>query len=107
MRKTRIAALLLAAPLAFVTPASAEAPACYGVADTIWCDPTVDVNGVTWTSTRVCAGSCHYVPTPAVDVERLGVCLHYVDENGTARSGCTPSTNGTWSYREVCDFLSC
>jgi hypothetical protein len=95
MRKTRLAALLLAAPLAFAPAASADPilPGCYGVGGVIYCDPELRVlAGYGTTPTPVCVGTCTNVDVPNGDVGPVNVCLDYTDPSGTPHSQCYVNT---------------
>ncbi|HEX8003311.1 MAG TPA: hypothetical protein VF519_11515 [Mycobacteriales bacterium] len=65
----RAAMLLLAAPLAFATPAKADpiVEGCWGVGVVV-CDPSLRLTLVETGSTQVpvCAGTCRYVTVPTV-----------------------------------------
>jgi len=91
MRKTRLAAVLLAAPLAFAPAASADPllPGCYGAGGAVYCDPEIRLlpSGGS-TPPPVCAGSCVYVDVPNGGVDGDVVCVDYTDATGMPRSQC-------------------
>ena len=86
-------ALLLLVPLAYAPAASAyQRPnlGCFGAGATMYCNPWVRVEGVTWRDTPVCVSVCADVPTPQVRWDAQ-VCVDYTDRTGGARSTCDES----------------
>lgn len=83
----RLAALLVALPLAASFASSAQADpiltGCYG-ASFVVCDPSVslpvEMGGF---SVPVCAGTCTYVFVPTVNTNNDPVCVEYTNERGT------------------------
>ena len=94
MLSTRVAMLVLAAPLAFAPAASAEPiiEGCWGAASASYCDPTLRVTPIQGdpSPTPVCAGTCTYVGVPTVEPvqERYEVCLDYTTPAGYPASDC-------------------
>lgn len=94
MTRSRIAALLLAAPLTFAPAASADPtiPGCYGVGSGAFCDATlrVTVGETGSTPTPVCAYTCVDVGVPTVDPYDgvYQVCLDYSRPSGSPGSTC-------------------
>ncbi|HEV2889673.1 MAG TPA: hypothetical protein VGX28_04800 [Frankiaceae bacterium] len=90
----RLAALLLAAPLAFAPAASAKPiiEGCWGAASATYCDPELRITPIKGdpSPTPICAGTCTYVGVPTVDPvqQRYEVCLDYTTPQGYAASEC-------------------
>ena len=88
----RLAALLLAVPLAFAPTASADpiVEGCWGVSVVV-CDPELRTAPVE-TGTQqipVCSGTCRYISAPTADLTHdYQVCVDYTTTQGTARSQC-------------------
>jgi hypothetical protein len=95
--RRRLAALLVAAPLA-VSFASSPAQArpivegCYGAGAYVYCDPTLRVSLVETGSepTPICAGTCTEIDVPTVGTrpDRYSVCLDYETREGWPASEC-------------------
>jgi hypothetical protein len=99
---TRLATVLLAAPLALAATAGAAhatsvtVPGCYGASTAIFCNVTVTVGvpaGVeTYTTTiPVCVGTCQDVPLTLVRTtsgDPLQVCVSYTTYSGSYVSDC-------------------
>jgi hypothetical protein len=94
VRRTRIAALLVAAPLAFAPAASADptVPGCWGAASATYCNATLRISaGQTGSNpTPVCAGSCIYVGVPTVNPRQgtYQACIDYSTPSGYPASDC-------------------
>lgn len=94
MPTIRTAFLLLAAPLAFSVPASADptVPGCWGAGPATYCNATISVRtaGTENEPTPVCAGSCVYVGVPSPRTNEAGaeVCLTYTTPQGYPAVDC-------------------
>ncbi len=91
----RLAAVLLAAPLALATASPAAAnqtvtvSGCYGAVIPV-CDVTVVIpvdTASSW-STPVCAGTCTWVTVPWPGLTSSPACLSYSDVYGTQTNFC-------------------
>ncbi|HEV2889672.1 MAG TPA: hypothetical protein VGX28_04795 [Frankiaceae bacterium] len=94
MPSPRLAALLLAAPLAFAPAAYAEPiiDGCWGAASATYCDPELRITPLRGdpSPTPICAGTCTYVGVPTVEPaqDRYEVCLDYTTPQGYSGSEC-------------------
>ncbi|HEX8003307.1 MAG TPA: hypothetical protein VF519_11495 [Mycobacteriales bacterium] len=87
----RIALLGVAAALAFAPAASAEPiPGCYGYADAVYCDIELAPEAAVPTQpTRVCVGTCTYVPVPTTgEPVTPNVCFTYTTPEGGRGTQC-------------------
>jgi hypothetical protein len=90
----RLAALLVAVPLATSFASSAHADpivsGCYG-AYVVVCDPSVSVPVEVVEGSRipVCAGTCTYVSVPSAGTTGGEVCVEYTNDQGSPQwPGC-------------------